>query len=111
MDKYVHDINARIVYRFPNKPNVTKQLNQGRHVGWFITMEIRVTRADNWLKNDGHWSYPIFKNPSEHYFFPGTEVQALALFLTNHEPDGTTIDNAEYDRLHQMYQSEAKSRH
>lgn len=112
MDKYVHDINARIVYRFPDKPSVSKQLdNQGRHVGWCVTMEIRVTQADNWLKNDGHWSRPVSKNPSEHYFLPDTEVQALAFFLMNHEPDGTIIDSDEYDQLHQTYQSEANSRH
>lgn len=111
MYTYVHDINARIVYRFLTEPDITEQRdNRGRHTGWHVTMEIRITRAENWLSDTAGWFYPTSKNPSEYFFPQDTKAQALSYFRATHEPEGVTIGIDEYDQFHQIYESEAKSR-
>ena len=109
MYNYLHDQNARTVYRLPAEPLVIEQTKRGKRMGWRVTSECRITRADNWLQN-GRWKYPTSDCPVQHLDARYTKEQALSYFRMHHEPRGEEIGADEYARLHLQYEIEAKSR-
>lgn len=109
MYNYLYDYAARTVYRFPAEPHVTDEKKRGKRVGWRVTMECKITRADNWLEN-GRWKYPTSSYPVHFLDSHYTREQALGYFRMHHEPRGEEITEEKYERLRAEYEAEAKAR-
>jgi hypothetical protein len=109
MYKYLHDKTARTVYRFPSEPKVNEQMKRGKRIGWNITMEYLITRADNWLE-DGSWKFATSANPSKPFDAHYTRDIAVSYFRRHYEPRGEAITIDEYERLHTEYEEEARLR-
>ena len=109
MYKYLHEKAARTVYRLPREPQVSEQKKRGKLVGWHITMEYSITRADNQLEG-GRWKFATLACPDQHLDLRYTPEQALFYFRMRYEPQGEEIGIEEYERLHAEYEAEAKSR-
>lgn len=109
MYRYIHDNAARTIYRFPSEPQVVEQKNRGKRVGWRITMDYIITRADNWLEG-GSWQFPTSAHSIQHLDAHYTRDLALSYFGLHHEPKGEAISIKEYERLHAEYTAEASSR-
>ncbi len=109
MYTHLHDKAARTVYRFPAEPHVTDEEKRGKHVGWRVTMECTITRADNWLEH-GRWKYATSAYPVHHLDGHYTREQAVSYFRMHHEPRGEEVSVEEYERLRAEYEAEAKSR-
>lgn len=110
--KYIHNSQDKQVFRMPLTPSVDRKTdNKGRHTGWYVRMEMDVTRADNVL-NGSQWTYPIKERRDQ--YFDGqryTEQQVIDSFLARSKPDGVEVEKEEYIEIKESYENEAKSNH
>ncbi len=109
MYKYLHDQDARTVFRVPMEPQVNQQMRRGKPVGWHVSMEFSITRGDNFMEGS-QWKYPTSAYPVQHLDAHYTREQAVSYFRMHHEPRGSEISEGEYKLLHEKYENEAKSR-
>jgi hypothetical protein len=110
MHKYIHDAMARVVYEIPHEPTVIDQKdNRGRRVSWSVSMEIRITRADNKL-NGNRWEHATSAYPTQSFDAHYTKEEVISYFLMHHEPTGESISREQYMELQAQYEAIARER-
>ncbi|WP_298624781.1 hypothetical protein [uncultured Zoogloea sp.] len=103
--QYTHDADNRTVYKFPAEPTVTEQRwgPSKKLVGWSVSMELKITRADNRLENR-RWKYAHTEYPREVFDAPRySRQEAISFFFQNCSPPGEMITEEEYVRLQAEY--------
>lgn len=110
MYRYIHDPPNRIVYKYPGEPNVRERTNaRGRRTDWFVSMDVLITRADNKL-NGNQWLHATSDHPNQYLGAQYTREQVVSFFMMRHAPRGEEISEAEYERLSNQYEAEARSK-
>jgi hypothetical protein len=108
--EYHHDLAAQTVYKFPSQPSVTETKDgRGRRTGWYGSMEILITRAENKLHGN-QWEHATSDYPTQHFKPDYTRESAMAYFLGNHAPGGESISEGEYVSLRDKYDAMARAR-
>lgn len=103
LNRYIHDTENRILYRFPASPEIEEQTDRrGQRTGWAVRMEIVMTRAQNRLV-DGRLEHASSEYPEQHFLRHYERAQALSFFNGRHTPKGNEISQSEYERLLSEY--------
>lgn len=107
MIEFYHDPGSQAVYAVPARPNVIET-----RYGWKVQVAWEVTRADNCVDpKTNRLRFPrsvlvkdFYSNSSD------TEQKAVEAFKLQNYPPGHKIDAAEYAKLKQVYDAQAKQR-
>lgn len=107
MFEYIHDEEARAVYRL-STPAVVEIRQSGKRWGWRLTTEILISRVDNCQRN-GTWEHKTSDNPSQDFPILQYSDQEVMLnyFLIRHTPKGAKISEIEYLELAAKYNAVA----
>jgi hypothetical protein len=109
--RYFHDAEARTVYRLPTEPRVYPKTKgngpKAEVIGWTVSMEIEIVRADN--KLDGNrWLYPTSDFRQETYAaVQHSREDAVYYFKRSNRPKNDEISREEYEKLAESYQSKS----
>ena len=89
--------------------SVREQTGQhGQRIGWYVSSEIEITRADNVLLRPRHqWRYPVHSNPYQHFDAHYSREDVTHYFHVNHAPNLPKIDEATYMALKEKYEAQA----
>lgn len=115
VDKYLHNAELKTVYRFPVQPRAREMMDKSKRkiIGWNVSMEISITRADNVLSGN-QWKYPIADCPQQYFENIGNRYNNREIvvlhFHRNHDPKGTEIDKDTYLKLKTEYENQARTR-
>ncbi len=101
--QYVHDSDAKKVFRFPLRPQVRpERQGKSKKVYHHVRMEVDVVRADNVLTGN-QWKYPTSEYPSHIYDDRYDADDSSMYFMRNFAPRGQAISKDEYERLAKQY--------
>lgn len=108
MFKYFHDPAAEVVYRQPVCPKLIKRSHNGKLTGWHLSLNIDITRADNWIESSGQWHYPVIDIQTQEFDKPYSQEDAISFFLMRHSIEAIyenifQIDEANYATLAAKY--------
>ncbi len=107
--QYKHSSPKLTVYKYPVEPSVIEQkTKKGKRIGWTVSMEVRVTRADNVLTQN-RWKYPTSEYPRQPFDPRYSRDEVISYFYMHHVPDGDDITEAEYLALSARYDTNAGS--
>jgi len=100
---YFHDAENKTVYSVPKEPHS----DESPDGSIFLSVEWTITSANNYrIHPPHHWKYPTSKQQSERY--PAKDAKdALGYFRIFKYPHFPEIDKAEYERLHEQYDTQA----
>ena len=84
---FFHAPEKKTLYRCPSAPEVTERRSRGKLIGWRVSLNVDVTRADNWLDSTNKWHFKVI-DIREHDFDCNrySAEQAVSWFLVRNSP-------------------------
>lgn len=104
---FFHAPEEQILYRCRSAPEVSERRSRGKLIGWRVSLNVEVTRADNWPVSANKWHFEVLNIREQEFDYPRyTSEQAVSWFLVRNSPANwktVEVDAETYAALEEKY--------
>jgi hypothetical protein len=106
---FFHAPEEKAIYRCLSAPEVTERREGRKLTGWRISLNVEVTRADNWRSSPSQWHFKVIDIREQEFDYPRyTLEQAVSWFLLRNSPANwktVEVDAEAYAALEAEYRA------